>query len=81
MIGGKVNLTKMRDVDLRDLLGREEVKLSKDEIANYINSARLIRNRIGHRYKQLKIETLVNFLEENIEVRNSLFEFVKSFLK
>ncbi|EOU2062748.1 polysaccharide biosynthesis protein [Clostridium perfringens] len=36
MIGGKVNLTKMRDVDLRDLLGREEVKLSKDEIANYI---------------------------------------------
>ena len=55
--------------------------MQRYEIANYINSARLIRNRIGHRYKQLKIETLVNFLEENIEVRNSLFEFVKSFLK
>ncbi|MDK0859970.1 nucleoside-diphosphate sugar epimerase/dehydratase [Clostridium perfringens] len=38
MIDGKVNLTKMRDVDLRDLLGREEVKLSKDEIANYLNN-------------------------------------------
>ncbi|BDS16263.1 hypothetical protein JUM001_04970 [Clostridium perfringens] len=42
MIGGKVNLTKMRDVDLRDLLGREEVKLSKDEIANYINNKRVL---------------------------------------
>ncbi|WP_341478586.1 MULTISPECIES: HepT-like ribonuclease domain-containing protein [Clostridium] len=59
----------------------KEKNIFSDEIANYINSARLIRNRIGHRYKQLKIETLVNFLEENIEVRNSLFEFVKSFLK
>ncbi|WP_195999527.1 HepT-like ribonuclease domain-containing protein [Clostridium sp. 1001271B_151109_B4] len=59
----------------------KEKNIFSDEIANYLNSARLIRNRIGHRYKQLKIETLVNFLEENIEVRNSLFEFVKSFLK
>lgn len=59
----------------------KEKYIFSDEIANYLNSARLIRNRIGHRYKQLKIETLVNFLEENIEVRNSLFEFVKSFLK
>ncbi len=42
MIGGKVNLTKMRDVDLRDLLGREEVKLSKDEIANYIKNKRVL---------------------------------------
>ena len=59
----------------------KEKNIFSDEIANYLNSARLIRNRIGHRYKQLKIETLVNFLEENIEVRNRLFEFVKSFLK
>lgn len=42
MIGGQVNLTKMRDVDLRDLLGREEVKLSKDEIANYIKRKRVL---------------------------------------
>lgn len=58
----------------------KEKNIFSDEIANYLNSARLIRNRIGHRYKQPKIETLVNFLEENIEVRNSLLEFVKSFL-
>ncbi|EGT3617002.1 polysaccharide biosynthesis protein [Clostridium perfringens] len=42
MIGGKVNLTKMRDVNLKDLLGREEVKLSKDEIRDYIRNKRVL---------------------------------------
>lgn len=38
LIDGEVNLNKMRDVDLRDLLGREEVKLDKEEIKNYIHN-------------------------------------------
>ncbi|MGL4572649.1 MAG: polysaccharide biosynthesis protein [Clostridium sp.] len=37
IMDGKVNLTKMRDVDLKDLLGREEVVLDKKEVENYIN--------------------------------------------
>lgn len=36
IIGDKVSLTKMRNVDLKDLLGREEVKLDKTEIENYL---------------------------------------------
>ncbi|MPQ43425.1 polysaccharide biosynthesis protein [Clostridium tarantellae] len=42
MIGGQVNLTKMRDVDLKDLLGREEVKLDKKNIKKYINFKRVL---------------------------------------
>ncbi|MGG5460556.1 polysaccharide biosynthesis protein [Clostridium sp. B9] len=36
LIDGKVSLSKMRDVDLRDLLGREQVELDKNEIKKYI---------------------------------------------
>lgn len=38
LIGGKVSLSRMRDVDLRDLLGREEVKLDKVGIRDYIEN-------------------------------------------
>lgn len=38
LIGGKVSLSRMRDVDLRDLLGREEVKLDKSGIKDYIEN-------------------------------------------
>ncbi|MEG1483505.1 polysaccharide biosynthesis protein [Clostridium sp.] len=37
IMDGKVNLTKLRDVNLKDLLGREEVMLDKKEVKNYIN--------------------------------------------
>lgn len=33
-----ISINKMRDVDLRDLIGREEVKLDKSGIAEYINN-------------------------------------------
>ncbi len=33
-----ISINKMRDVDLRDLIGREEVKLDKSGISEYINN-------------------------------------------
>jgi len=36
LLDGKVNLNKMRDVDLKDLLGRPEVKLDKAGISEYL---------------------------------------------
>ncbi|WP_291656774.1 nucleoside-diphosphate sugar epimerase/dehydratase [Clostridium sp.] len=33
-----ISINKMRDVDLRDLIGREEVKLDKSDIEKYINN-------------------------------------------
>ncbi len=38
LIGGKVSLNRMRDIDLRDLLGREEVILDKKGIKEYIEN-------------------------------------------
>ena len=37
LIDNEVALNKMRDVDLRDLLGREEIKLDKDGINEYLS--------------------------------------------
>ena len=38
IMDGQVNLTKMRDVDLRDLLGREEIKLDKKYVGAYLEN-------------------------------------------
>ena len=38
IIDGQVNLTKMRDVSLKDLLGREEIKLDKKEVGAYLEN-------------------------------------------
>lgn len=56
-----------------------EKNVLSEEFSNYLNSARLLRNRIGHRYKQPKVEVLITFLNENVEIRNSLYLFIKSF--
>lgn len=37
IMGGKLSLTQMRDVDIKDLLGRDEVKLDKDGVSSYLN--------------------------------------------
>ncbi|MGL5354469.1 MAG: polysaccharide biosynthesis protein [Clostridium sp.] len=36
LLNEEINLNKMRDVDLRDLLGRPEISLDKDGISDYI---------------------------------------------
>lgn len=56
-----------------------EKNVLSEELSNYLNSARLLRNRIGDKYKQPKVETLISFLNENVEIRNSLYLFIKSF--
>ena len=52
-----------------------------DEVAyNFLHSARLIRNKIGHRYKQPSIETIITFIESNKSEINHINEIVKSYL-
>ena len=61
------------------------IKLLKDkniineELSIYLNTARLLRNRIDHRYKQPKVEVLIEFLQENKDIRKELLIFIKSF--
>lgn len=50
-----------------------------EEQYSFLNSARLIRNRIGRRYKQPPIEVLIEFLEGTNEIKNKFNEFIKSF--
>lgn len=38
LIGGKVSLNKIRDVDIEDLLGREEIKVDLHEITSYVTN-------------------------------------------
>lgn len=47
----------------------------------FLNSARIIRNRIGHRYKQPSIEVIMEFLEENKENMLGLKRLMSSYLK
>lgn len=42
LIDGKVDIKKIRDVDLEDLLGREPVRVDLDEICGYIENRRVL---------------------------------------
>ncbi|HHV47198.1 MAG TPA: polysaccharide biosynthesis protein [Tissierellia bacterium] len=42
IIDGKVNVSTIREVDISDLLGREEVKLDMEGINQYINGKRIL---------------------------------------
>jgi FlaA1/EpsC-like NDP-sugar epimerase len=42
LIDGKVSIKAIRDVDYRDLLGREVVRLEEDRIAGYVGKARVL---------------------------------------
>lgn len=49
-----------------------------EEQLKFLNSARLIRNKIGHRYKQPPVEVIIEFLETNETVKLELNKFIKS---
>ncbi len=42
IIDGKVNITKLRDVNIEDLLGREEVRLNSENINKYIKDKTIL---------------------------------------
>lgn len=47
----------------------------------FLNEARLIRNRISHRYKEPSKEELLSFIGENINCFEEVLTTVKSYLK
>jgi FlaA1/EpsC-like NDP-sugar epimerase len=47
LIDGKVSIKAIRDVDYRDLLGREVVRLEEDRIAGYLRNARVLVTGAG----------------------------------
>lgn len=58
---------------------KENDILNEDQ-GNYLNSSRLIRNKIGHRYKQPSIESIIKFLENNEDMQKEIYKYIKGFL-
>ena len=47
LINGRVTVNTIREVDYRDLLGREMIKLDEDKIGSYLNGARVLVTGAG----------------------------------
>lgn len=75
LVNGEVNVSKLRDVDVEDLLGRDPIKVDLDSIMNYVRDkvvmvtggggsigSELCRQIAGHQPKQLII---VDIYENN----------------
>ena len=75
LVNGEVNVSKLRDVDVEDLLGRDPIKVDLDSILNYVRDkvilvtggggsigSELCRQIAGHQPKQLII---VDIYENN----------------
>lgn len=75
LVNGEVNVSKLRDVDVEDLLGRDPIKVDMDSILNYVKNkvilitggggsigSELCRQIAGHQPKQLII---VDIYENN----------------
>ena len=75
LVNGEVNVSKLRDVDVEDLLGRDPIKVDMESIYNYVNGkvilvtggggsigSELCRQIAGHDPKQLII---VDIYENN----------------
>ncbi|MCY6957205.1 hypothetical protein [Clostridium brassicae] len=58
----------------------KENNILNDEQGNYLNATRLIRNKIGHRYKQPSIESIIEFLENSKNMQNEIYKYIKGFL-
>lgn len=58
----------------------KENNILNDEQGNYLNAARLIRNKIGHRYKQPSIDSIIKFLESSKNMQSEINQYIKGFL-
>ena len=47
---------------------------------DFLHSARLIRNKIGHRYKQPSVESIIKFLDDNKENMYEIHALIKAYL-
>ena len=83
LVNGEVSVSQLRDVEIGDLLGREQIKVNLDEILGYVQNkvvlvtggggsigSEICRQLAGHGVKQLII---VDIYENNIyEIQQEL---------
>lgn len=51
------------------------------ELYSFLNQARLLKNRIFHRYKQPSRDELIKFIDSNIDKFNDVLELAKRYIK
>ena len=58
-----------------------ENKVIGEETYEFLNGARLLRNRISHRYKEPSREELLEFINDNINEFEKVLDIAKSYIK
>lgn len=78
VLSGAVNISHIRDVDVADLLGREQVTLDVDAITRYLSGKRIMVTGAGGSIGSEIVRQLCRFLPEELILvgrgENSLFE-------
>ncbi|HQQ11437.1 MAG TPA: nucleoside-diphosphate sugar epimerase/dehydratase [Synergistales bacterium] len=78
VLSGAVNISHIRDVDVADLLGREQVTLDMDAITRYLSGKRIMVTGAGGSIGSEIVRQLTRFFPEMIILvgrgENSLFE-------
>lgn len=68
-------------IDMKEsLIILKDKKIIEEDTYNFLDEARLIRNRISHRYKEPSREQLIEFVNKNLNIFDKVLNIGKSFL-
>ena len=68
-------------IDMKaSLLILKDNNIIEEDIYNFLNDARLLRNRISHRYKEPSRKEMIEFIEENLTIFDKILSVAKKCL-
>ena len=68
-------------IDMKEsLIIWKDKKIIEEDTYNFLDEARLLRNRISHRYKEPSREQLIEFVNKNLNIFDKVLNIGKSFL-
>lgn len=68
-------------IDMKaSLLILRDNNIIDEDIYNFLNEARLLRNRISHRYKEPSREEMIEFVDENLNAFEEILNITKKSL-
>lgn len=68
-------------IDMKEsLIILKDKKIIEEDTYNFLDEARLLRNRISHRYKEPSREQLIEFVNKNLNIFDKVLNIAKSFL-
>lgn len=68
-------------IDMKEsLIILKDKKIIEEDTYNFLDEARLLRNRISHRYKEPSREQLIEFVNKNLNIFDKVLNIGKSFL-